>query len=355
MSLSSDFKPAAFDCFEPVDGASGIFAILHDMSSAHSSIALTGSKAGSYWKPSFYYANVTTSFDDIPNNNGVIDEGGDGGGGSSNLSTGAIVGIVAGVVVVSGFFIWWCRLGPENAEEKGGDGRFEEHKGEYLDPDDPEVIRTYQDQLQGELEFSQNPRPNFTTTIVDSSGAEEPSFTMSNWKDKKIPYPQGVEQTDRTSSSSAAGTRAPQTIQRSKSPISRAVTPCIRLHKQIRPTSPPKIKSGRDALNQFISLLCLIFRTANQNDHSHSTRYSSPSAMDQAVFQTLTDTLSADPNARMAAELRIKELQQNPGTTHAKWSMKMPLHRKLIIYGWEGMSRFCFMLCCLAITLLHLV
>ncbi|KAG0092221.1 hypothetical protein BGZ93_003846 [Podila epicladia] len=34
--------------------------------------------------------------------------------------------------------------------------------------------------------------------------------------------------------------------------------------------------------------------------------------MDQAVFQTLTDTLSADPNARMAAELRIKELQQNP-------------------------------------------
>lgn len=36
--------------------------------------------------------------------------------------------------------------------------------------------------------------------------------------------------------------------------------------------------------------------------------------MDQAVFQTLTDTLSADPNARMAAELRLKELQSMPGT-----------------------------------------
>ncbi|KAF8937564.1 armadillo-type protein [Dissophora ornata] len=34
--------------------------------------------------------------------------------------------------------------------------------------------------------------------------------------------------------------------------------------------------------------------------------------MDQAVFQTLTDTLSTDPNARMAAELRLKELQVNP-------------------------------------------
>ncbi|KAI1299168.1 hypothetical protein EDD11_006488 [Mortierella claussenii] len=33
--------------------------------------------------------------------------------------------------------------------------------------------------------------------------------------------------------------------------------------------------------------------------------------MDQAVFQTLTDTLSTDPNARMAAELRLKELQDN--------------------------------------------
>ncbi|KAG0040776.1 D-tyrosyl-tRNA(Tyr) deacylase [Podila clonocystis] len=164
LSLSSDFKPAAFDRLEPVDGASGIFAVLHDMSSAHSSIVLTGSKAGSYWKPSFYYANVTTTFDDIPSNNGVIDEGGDGGGGSSNLSTGAIAGIVAGVIVVIGFFFWWCRSGHENVEEKGGDGRFEEHKGEYLDPDDPEVIRTYQDQLQGELQFSQHPRPNFTTT-----------------------------------------------------------------------------------------------------------------------------------------------------------------------------------------------
>ncbi|KAG0068374.1 hypothetical protein BGZ89_004825 [Linnemannia elongata] len=34
--------------------------------------------------------------------------------------------------------------------------------------------------------------------------------------------------------------------------------------------------------------------------------------MDQAVFQTLTDTLSADPNVRMAAELRLKELQSMP-------------------------------------------
>lgn len=85
---------------------------------------------------------------------------------------------------------------------------------------------------------------------------------------------------------------------------------------QKRPTSPPKNKSGRDALNQFIPAL---FNLSNNksNDRSHSTRYSSHSAMDQAVFQTLTDTLSADPNARMAAELRIKELQQNPGTAHA--------------------------------------
>jgi hypothetical protein len=83
VSLSSDFKPTAFDRFEPVDGTSGIFAVLHDMSSAHSSIVLTGFKSGSYWKPSYYYANVTTLFDDIPNNNGVIDEGGYGGGGNS--------------------------------------------------------------------------------------------------------------------------------------------------------------------------------------------------------------------------------------------------------------------------------
>ncbi|KAF9103924.1 hypothetical protein BGX29_002731 [Mortierella sp. GBA35] len=34
--------------------------------------------------------------------------------------------------------------------------------------------------------------------------------------------------------------------------------------------------------------------------------------MDQVVFQTLTDTLSTDPNARMAAELRLKELQSMP-------------------------------------------
>ncbi|KAF9571426.1 hypothetical protein BGW38_008614, partial [Lunasporangiospora selenospora] len=34
--------------------------------------------------------------------------------------------------------------------------------------------------------------------------------------------------------------------------------------------------------------------------------------MDQAVFQTLTDTLSADINVRMTAELRLKELQGNP-------------------------------------------
>ncbi|KAI1321026.1 hypothetical protein EDD11_008607 [Mortierella claussenii] len=33
--------------------------------------------------------------------------------------------------------------------------------------------------------------------------------------------------------------------------------------------------------------------------------------MDQAVFQALTDTLSADTNTRLAAELRIKELQVN--------------------------------------------
>ena len=37
--------------------------------------------------------------------------------------------------------------------------------------------------------------------------------------------------------------------------------------------------------------------------------------MDQAIFQTLADTLSTDPNARMAAELRLKELQVNPGTS----------------------------------------
>ncbi|KAG0356145.1 hypothetical protein BG005_004912 [Podila minutissima] len=34
--------------------------------------------------------------------------------------------------------------------------------------------------------------------------------------------------------------------------------------------------------------------------------------MDQAVFQTLTDTLSADTNTRLAAELRLKELRVNP-------------------------------------------
>ncbi|KAG0243915.1 armadillo-type protein [Mortierella sp. GBAus27b] len=34
--------------------------------------------------------------------------------------------------------------------------------------------------------------------------------------------------------------------------------------------------------------------------------------MDQAVFQTLTDTLSADTNTRHAAELRLKDLQVNP-------------------------------------------
>ncbi|KAF9571457.1 hypothetical protein EC968_000488 [Mortierella alpina] len=34
--------------------------------------------------------------------------------------------------------------------------------------------------------------------------------------------------------------------------------------------------------------------------------------MDQAVFQTLTDTLSAETNTRLAAELRLKELQVNP-------------------------------------------
>lgn len=38
--------------------------------------------------------------------------------------------------------------------------------------------------------------------------------------------------------------------------------------------------------------------------------------MDQAVFQTLTDTLSADTNTRLAAELRLKELRVNPGTLH---------------------------------------
>jgi uncharacterized protein (DUF2267 family) len=36
--------------------------------------------------------------------------------------------------------------------------------------------------------------------------------------------------------------------------------------------------------------------------------------MDQAVFQTLTDTLSADTNTRLAAELKLKELRINPGT-----------------------------------------
>ncbi|KAK3819975.1 MAG: armadillo-type protein [Benniella sp.] len=34
--------------------------------------------------------------------------------------------------------------------------------------------------------------------------------------------------------------------------------------------------------------------------------------MDQAVFQTLTDTLSSESNTRLAAELRLKELQVNP-------------------------------------------
>ncbi|GJJ78574.1 importin-9 [Entomortierella parvispora] len=34
--------------------------------------------------------------------------------------------------------------------------------------------------------------------------------------------------------------------------------------------------------------------------------------MDQAVFQTLTDTLSADTNTRLAAELKLKELRINP-------------------------------------------
>jgi len=48
--------------------------------------------------------------------------------------------------------------------------------------------------------------------------------------------------------------------------------------------------------------------------------------MDQAVFQTLTDTLSADPNARMAAELRLKELQQNPGTEMSTEKRKKPMH-----------------------------
>ncbi|KAF9211537.1 hypothetical protein BGZ59_007935 [Podila verticillata] len=232
VNLSSDFKPAMFGRFQPVDGASGIFAVLHDASSAHSSIVLTGSRAGSYWKSPFYYANVSTSFDDTPNNNGVIDKGGDGvngDGGGSHFLTGAIAGIVASAVVVLGLFYWWCKSRHGDVEKKGGDGRFEEHKGEYLDPDDPEVIKIYQDQLQGELKSSQHPRPNYTTTVGDDSGAPEASLTTTNQADKKTPY-----------------------------------------------SSP------------------------------------SPLAMDQAVFQTLTDTLSADPNARMAAELRLKELQQNP-------------------------------------------
>lgn len=38
------------------------------------------------------------------------------------------------------------------------------------------------------------------------------------------------------------------------------------------------------------------------------------SVMDQAVFQTLTDTLSSDTNTRLTAELRLNELQVNPGT-----------------------------------------
>lgn len=226
MNLSSDFKPATFGRFEPVDGASGIFVVLHDASSAHFIIVLTGSRVGSYWKSPFYYANVTTSFDDTPNNNGVIDKGGDGvnsDGGSSHLSTGAIAVIVASATVVLGFLYWWCKSGPEDVEEKGGDGRFEEHKGEYLDPDDPEVIKTYQDQLQGEPQFSQHPRPNYTTTVGDGNGAPEASLTTSNRADKKTPYsspsPQGNGQTGLTSSSPAACTCAPQaTHQRSKNP-----------------------------------------------------------------------------------------------------------------------------------------
>lgn len=139
-----------FGSFEPVSGASGIFAVLQDASSAYSSIVLTGSRAGSYWKSPFYYVNVTTSFDDTPNNNGVIDKGGDdsnGDGGGFRFSTGAIAGIVAGVIIVLGFVYWWCRSRPEDVEEKRGDGHVEEHKGEYLNPNDSEVIKTYQDQL----------------------------------------------------------------------------------------------------------------------------------------------------------------------------------------------------------------
>jgi len=43
-------------------------------------------------------------------------------------------GMVAGVIITLGFFYWWCRSRPEDVEEKGGDGHFEEHKGEYLNP-----------------------------------------------------------------------------------------------------------------------------------------------------------------------------------------------------------------------------
>ncbi|KAF9931149.1 hypothetical protein FBU30_010685 [Linnemannia zychae] len=55
--------------------------------------------------------------------------------------------------------------------------------------------------------------------------------------------------------------------------------------------------------------------------------------MDQAVFQVLSDTLSADPNARMAAELRLKELQTMPAIVLLKsyidlqWSSKSPKFR----------------------------
>lgn len=43
-----------------------------------------------------------------------------------------------------------------------------------------------------------------------------------------------------------------------------------------------------------------------------------PSGMDHAVFNTLTDTLSQDANVRMAAELHLKELQTNPGKMHIR-------------------------------------
>ncbi|KAG0343942.1 hypothetical protein BG004_004876 [Podila humilis] len=287
-NVSSDFKTAVFDNFFAVDGGvGGVYAVLHDPSKTHSSLVLDGPQTGSYWMAPPYYANVTSSFDDIPENNGVIRGGNGGGGGGSGerLSPGAIVGIVFGIWVAVAALLWWCRRGIRDIEEeKGGDGLFEEHKGEYLDPNDPDVIKTYQNLLQNDLQLGRHPGPAYSTTIGESSnhdtyGRDGDSVISVGEKKRSEAYSTMEQHNDIEASSSPSfspqpvmlSARAPQTVpQRSMNPQYRGK----RISKKLNATP-------------------------------HFT-------MDKAVFQTIADALSSDFNTRMRAELRLKELQHNP-------------------------------------------